>query len=321
MEASSATYAHWGTVAMSSNNAVRSVSFLQRHEFFIRRLHSLSGLIPVGAYMVVHLMVNASILDSPGMFQRNVYQIHSLGRLLPLVEWVFIFAPILFHALIGVVIICGGQSNSVTYRYTSNMRYTLQRATGLIAFFFIGWHVFHTHGWFHFDAWLTHVAGNLNGANFRPYDAASSLGEAMKGMVVPALYAVGVLSCVFHLANGIWTMGITWGVWISPGAQLRATWLCLAFGVGLALVSMGALVGSMTVDIGDALQIEDKMYQAKIESGELIPEEAEHKRWTPQELEELTARRAGPEDPPPPSGHDTSSEGRDGFAPSLSRMD
>ncbi len=33
------------------------------------------------------------------------------------------------------------------------------------------------------------------------------------------LYSVGVLSCVFHLANGIWTFGITWGLWITPEAQ------------------------------------------------------------------------------------------------------
>ncbi|HRX77514.1 MAG TPA: succinate dehydrogenase, partial [Pirellulaceae bacterium] len=78
-------------------------SFLARHEFLIRRLHSLSGLIPVGAYMCIHLLTNASTLDSSATFQRAVYQIHSLGSILPLVEWVFIFIPILFHGIIGVV--------------------------------------------------------------------------------------------------------------------------------------------------------------------------------------------------------------------------
>ena len=36
-----------------------SQPFLVRHEFAIRRLHSLSGLVPIGAYMVVHLVTNA----------------------------------------------------------------------------------------------------------------------------------------------------------------------------------------------------------------------------------------------------------------------
>ena len=62
----------------------------------------------------------------------------------------------------------------------------------------------------------------------------------MNGFVVPFLYAIGVLSCVFHLANGIWTMGITWGVWISPAAQ-RANVVCAVFGVGLAAVGMGGI--------------------------------------------------------------------------------
>jgi succinate dehydrogenase / fumarate reductase cytochrome b subunit len=62
-----------------------SSSFLARHEFLIRRLHSLSGLIPVGAYMVIHLLTNASTLSGPMSFQNAVYQIHSLGAILPVV--------------------------------------------------------------------------------------------------------------------------------------------------------------------------------------------------------------------------------------------
>lgn len=267
-----------------------SSSLLVRHEFLIRRLHSLSGLIPVGAYMVVHLLTNASVLESPATFQRAVYQIHSLGALLPVIEWGFIFIPILFHAVIGVVIIRGGLPNSSAYAMEKNIRYTLQRATGMIAFVFIVWHVFHMHGWFHFEAWLEGVAHPLGGANFRPYNAASTLGAAMSGFVVPLLYAVGVLSCVYHLANGIWTMGITWGVWVSPGAQKRADVACIVFGLGLAVVSLSALTGAVTVDEEAAKAIEDRMQGAKIESGELTPEQIEHKATADEE--HVTAQAA-----------------------------
>jgi succinate dehydrogenase / fumarate reductase cytochrome b subunit len=252
-------------------------SFLAEHEFLIRRLHSLSGLIPVGAYMVVHLLTNASVLDSPGTFQRAVYQIHSLGVVLPVIEWGFIFLPILFHAVIGVAIIRGGLPNSGTYATDKNVRYTLQRATGMIAFVFIVWHVFHMHGWFHFDAWVDGVARPLGGANFEPYNAASSLGAATNGFVVPLLYGIGVLSCVFHLANGIWTMGITWGVWVSPAAQRRADLICIVFGLGLAVVSMGALTGAITVDEEKARDIEQKMQAAKLAAGEISESELLHK--------------------------------------------
>jgi succinate dehydrogenase / fumarate reductase cytochrome b subunit len=248
--------------------------FLERNEFLLRRLHSLSGIVPVGAYMVVHLLTNASVLDSPASFQRNVYSIHSLGAVLPVVEWVFIFLPLLYHAIYGVLIVRGALPNSSTYKTTSNIRYTLQRATGMIAFVFIMWHVFHMHGWFHFDAWQKGVAEPLSGAQFRPYNAASTAAMALRPLIVQILYVIGVLSCVFHLANGIWTFGITWGVWVTPAAQRWATAACLVFGLGLGAVSMGALGGfAYGVDVKKAQEVEKAMYDAKVASKEIAPNE------------------------------------------------
>lgn len=269
-------------------------SFLARHEFLIRRLHSLSGLIPVGAYMVVHLLVNASVLESPAAFQKNVYQIHSLGSLLPLVEWTFIFLPILFHAVIGVVIVMGGIPNTGNYPYAANRRYTLQRVTGMIAFVFIAIHVFHMHGWFHADVWLDKVVRPFGGGQFRPFSAASSAGLALQSYVMVAIYLIGILATVFHLANGIWTMGITWGVWISPNAQKRALHVCTVFGVLLAIVGVSALFGMRAEGSGEKLiearQVEDKMYEHKLESGELEPNE--HKRGSGKAKSGETAQAA-----------------------------
>ena len=263
------------TVATASNPR----SFLARHEFLVRRLHSLTGLVPIGAFMTMHLAANASVLESPGTFQRTVYQIHSLGSLLPVVEWVFIFLPILFHGLLGLVIIRGGTMNAGAYPYASNVRYVLQRVTGLIALVFIVSHVLHMHGWIHAEAWLEHVVRPLGGAQFRPYNAASTLGTAMQGTLIPLLYAVGLLACVFHLANGLWTMGITWGVWVSPAAQRRATWGCAGVGGVLALLALAALYGAVTVDTHHAAEVENAMYEARVAAQELLPNE--HKRARP----------------------------------------
>lgn len=268
------------------NEAPKSAqgSFLERNEFLLRRLHSLSGLVPVGAYMVVHLATNASVLDSPATFQRNVYSIHSLGSLLPLVEWVFIFLPLLYHAIYGVLITRGALPNSSTYKYTNNVRYTLQRATGMIAFVFIMWHVFHMHGWFHADAWMQRVAQPLGGGMFRAYNATSTAIEAMQmSSVVPILYAIGVLSCVFHLANGIWTFGITWGLWVTPSAQRWANAFSLVFGLALAAVSMGALGGFAFAfrgqeEIAKIRKLEDGMYEERVKIGQIDPDEHKRKR-------------------------------------------
>jgi succinate dehydrogenase / fumarate reductase cytochrome b subunit len=227
--------------------------------------------------MCVHLLANATVLDSAATFQKNVYSIHSLGRLLPVVEWGFIFFPLLFHAFVGIAIMRSGVSNTSEYTTSSNVRYTLQRASGMIAFFFIMWHVFHMHGWFHFDVWIENVASRFGGAKFAPYSASSTAGAAIQASIlVQILYAVGILACVFHLANGLWTMGITWGVWVSPAAQRRADYFCVAFGLALAVVGLSGLWGMRQVDVDAAKVVEDKIYHSRVAAGELQP--APHKR-------------------------------------------
>src|SRR5262245_56101083 len=230
-------------------------------------------MIPVGAYMVIHLLTNASVLQSSVLFQKLVYQIHGLPMLLA-IEWVFIFIPILFHAIIGVLIIRGSLPNSGTYKYGSNLRYTLQRATGMIAFAFILFHVFHMHGWFHFKPWVTGVVEPLGGGQFDWTRAASSTATALSSVAYQIFYVIGVLSCVFHLANGIWTFGITWGIWVTPAAQRWATAACLVFGLGLATVSMGALGGfAYGVNVKEAREVERAMYESKVSAKEIVPNE------------------------------------------------
>ena len=249
-------------------------SFLVRNDFLIRRLHSLSGLIPVGAYMVLHLAVNASVVNGAATFQNSVLNIHKFGSLLPVLEWTFIFIPILFHAIFGFVIIAGGLPNTHNYPYAANYRYTLQRATGVIAFFFIMLHVFHMHGWIHNESWLHYVVEPMGGGQFRPYNATSTAGAALQNGVIVILYAIGVTACVYHLANGIWTMGITWGVWTSPRAQRRASYVCGVIGLLLMVVSAAALFG-MRAAVDDPAKLrevraqEDLMIQTKIATGDV----------------------------------------------------
>jgi succinate dehydrogenase / fumarate reductase, cytochrome b subunit len=253
-------------------------SFFVRHEFAIRRLHSLTGIVPLGAYMVVHLTTNASLLNGTATFQRAVYLIHSAGKLLPLIEWGLIFAPLLFHAIIGVWITKTGRINSDRYRMAGNKRYTWQRITGLIAFAFLMFHVLHLHGWVHLTPWVE-LGQKLGFAQFRAYNAASTLALAMDGFFWPAFYLAGVLACVYHLANGLWTAGITWGLWISAAAQKRATKVCVVFGIGLAVIGTSAWYAAVTADPTVAKAIEDEMYEANLKTG-MVPR-SEEKRTQP----------------------------------------
>ena len=45
--------------------------------------------------------------------------------------------------------------------------------------------------------------------------------------VVAAVYLAGTLAVVYHFSNGLWTAGITWGLWTSPHAQRWANVPCL----------------------------------------------------------------------------------------------
>jgi succinate dehydrogenase / fumarate reductase cytochrome b subunit len=114
----------------------------------------------------------------------------------------------------------------------------------------------------------------------------------MNNPVVLVLYAVGVSSCVYHLANGIWTMGITWGLWTSVGAQRRASQLCAGFGVGLAILVAGVLYGAATVDIRAAKETEDRMYESMVESKEIRPN-PEKRSETAERSAERSAQQSG----------------------------
>ena len=210
-----------------------SGSFFERHHFFLRRLHSLTGIVPVGAFLCVHLTINSTILRGPDAFQTAVEGIHLLDRvgMLKAVEVAFIFVPILFHAVLGVQIWLGGQMNVAKHPYWGNVRYTLQRITGLIAFGFILYHLWHVH-------WL---GKPLGGGGFDPHLAAATAAEALRPWYLRCVYGIGVLAAVFHFANGLWTFLITWGITIGPAAQRRSGWACGALGVLLALAGLGSL--------------------------------------------------------------------------------
>jgi len=228
-------------------------SFFARHQFLIYRLFSLSGLIPVGAFVIVHLLTNASVLGGAGSFQSRVDMIHSLGPLLIPVEFAFIFLPMMFHAAVGFAIIAGGLPNVGSYPYVGNVRYTLQRATGMIAFAFILWHVIQLH-------WL---GAPIGGGRFDPHHATSSAAAAIAPLGVSLLYAIGVLSAVFHLSNGLWTLGITWGLWTSPAAMQRANIISIGLGVLLAAAGLGAIGGLRSTDIAAARKVESRMEEVK----------------------------------------------------------
>ena len=73
----------------------------QGHTFFLRKLHSLLGIIPIGAFLLEHLLSNFEALKGPEAYGAQVKFLNSLP-MVRLLEWVFIFLPILYHGLYGI---------------------------------------------------------------------------------------------------------------------------------------------------------------------------------------------------------------------------
>jgi len=121
----------------------------------------------------------------------------------------------------------------------------LQRVTGGIAFVFIFYHLWQMH-------WL---GGYLGGGAFKfehivgSTKAATSTAAAIQSAWwIAPLYFIGIVGTVFHLANGVWTALITWGITIRPRTQRVSGYVCAVFGVLLCAMGLGALYGFKTFE-------------------------------------------------------------------------
>ena len=199
------------------------------HHFLLRRLHSLTGLI-FGGYLIVHLIVNATLAQGGIVYQTQVDKIHSLPFLW-VVEWIFIFLPILYHIVYGVWITLTGQPNTGNYPYLKNTFYLLQRISAIILILFIGFHVLGMKGW---------LGGTLS---FDPTHATQSAVRHIDShwWVAFLIYPIGILASCYHLANGFWTAAITWGLATSAGGQRRWGWACAGLFVFTLICSSLAL--------------------------------------------------------------------------------
>lgn len=72
-----------------------------KNEFYLRRIHSLLGIIPIGAFLIVHLLVNHQATQGAEAFNKASGFMESLPFLL-VVEFVLIYIPLLYHGLFGL---------------------------------------------------------------------------------------------------------------------------------------------------------------------------------------------------------------------------
>jgi succinate dehydrogenase/fumarate reductase cytochrome b subunit (b558 family) len=201
-----------------------------RRSFYLRKMHSLSGIVPVGGFMFFHLFENHKATISPQAYDDMVSTINHMPFILML-EIFGIWLPLLFHALYGFVIVLEGKPNPLSHPYARNWLYSLQRWTGVLAFVFIVFH-FVNFRMIPREDFLPEFGNS-------PFDIVRQQFE-QAAWVLPA-YVIGLVACVFHFSNGVWGFLCSWGILIGPKAQRVAAWVCAAAGTGILALGLDSI--------------------------------------------------------------------------------
>ena len=200
-------------------------------EFVLRRLHSLTGVVPLSAFIAFHFFANSFSTVGAGPFNKIVDGLRSMPFLIA-IEWGALFAPFLFHMFYGLWIVFRGSSNMKREPFVRNFSYVAQRVTALIMFVFIITHVI---------SMKYIVIPEHNYPIGADYYAA--LRDHFRNPYIYWWYVVAVAATVFHLANGICTFAMTWGITIGRNAQRITAMAMAGVGVVLFFIALSSLNG------------------------------------------------------------------------------
>ena len=177
--------------------------------FLLRRIHSLTGVVPVGLFLVYHLYLQLYLHYGAEIYNNEVNSFYDS----PLATWalvIVVYIPLLFHSLLGVLLVFENKVQT-SYTYFSHLLYWLQRISGIGVLLFIIAHVWNAKlGPWIAGTWGTHFEHLSSGFN-----------DPETGMLTKTVYLLGVFGAVFHFANGLNTFCMTWGIALTPTSQKR----------------------------------------------------------------------------------------------------
>ena len=175
--------------------------------FLLRRIHSLTGVMPVVLFLVYHLYLQLYLHYGAEIYNNEVNSFYDS----PLATWaliVVVYIPLLFHSLLVLLLVFENKVQP-SYTYFSHLLYWLPRISGIGVLLFIIAHVWNAK----LGPW---IAGTW-GAHFE--HLSSGFSDPETGMLTKTVYLLGVLGAVFHFANGINTFCMTWGIALTPNSQ------------------------------------------------------------------------------------------------------
>src|SRR5699024_11974879 len=115
-----------------------------------------------------------------------------------------IYLPIFFNVVLGVYIVLATCNNVRRYGFFRNWMFFLQRISGIFTLIFIAWHI-----------WQTKIPI----AFFNVELNYQLMEDILTQPFFFWFYAISIISVVFHLANGLWSFAVSWGIAQSPKSQ------------------------------------------------------------------------------------------------------
>lgn len=185
-----------------------------------RRLHSLSGVVPLGAFLAFHLFVNSSAARGADAFNATVHNLQQVP-LLGLVEIAALFLPLAFHGVGGLFIIAGSPVSAERSDPTSRALARLQRVTGVVLFVFIFFHL-----------WTARLVAFGDHGNL---DLFHLMQAALASPWIRAAYVGGILAATSHFSTGLYTFAKAWGLASTQPARIA---VAVAAAVVFAILSV-----------------------------------------------------------------------------------
>jgi succinate dehydrogenase / fumarate reductase, cytochrome b subunit len=215
------------TVQPTSTSLPKGVAPLRAgtgNSFLWRRLHSLTGIVPVGLFLLEHFLSNAEAMNGVAAYNAQVKFLTGLPFRLGL-EIFGIFIPLAFHALYGVYIWWRGENNVIDYPWAGNWYYTVQRYSGILVFAYVTYHI-----------WYMRFAG----VHLVEHSDASfwKVQHELSHPLALAIYVVGVTAASWHLGYGLFLFAAKWGIVTGAKAQKRAQTAGIALSILLVVIGL-----------------------------------------------------------------------------------
>jgi succinate dehydrogenase / fumarate reductase, cytochrome b subunit len=193
-----------------------------KNSYLFRKIHSLLGIVPVGFFLINHLLTNYEATSGHQEFIDAGNWIQGLPLLLFL-EIFMIYLPLTYHAIYGLYVAYTARNNITSYSYFRNQMFFWQRVTGVITFLFVAWHIFETR--------IQVALGNVTHEQL-----GITMHEIVTNPVMMTIYIIAVVAASFHFCNGIWGFLVSWGITVGPRAQAVSTVICMALFVVMSVM-------------------------------------------------------------------------------------